>query len=245
MAMWYEARRSLARVLNFKIEHSQVRYFRALQQSVGAGRHWLDVGCGRQLLPDWAASPSRQQELTARTFLVGVDIDSGLHENRLVHQRVLGIGEQLPFRDGTFDLVTANMVIEHLEHPQEAFTEIWRVLRVGGTLLFHTPNLRCPLVRVASWVPGWIKGPIVRLLEGRHEKDIFKTHYRANTVQAILDLARCTNYQVTSLDVGGSVGALVRLGPFGVVEVFLLKLLSLPAFSPWNVTIIAVLIKAD
>jgi SAM-dependent methyltransferase len=127
MGMWYHARQSLARTLRLKVEHSQQRYFRALQQSVGVGRYWLDVGCGRQLVPEWAASLSGQQELAARAFLVGVDIDSGLHENRLVHQKVVGIGEQLPFRDSAFDLVTANMVMEHLEDPEKTLAEIWRV----------------------------------------------------------------------------------------------------------------------
>jgi hypothetical protein len=50
---------------------------------------------------------------------------------------------------------------------------------------------------------------------------------------------------VESLDIGGSLGMMVHLGPLGLAEVFLMKLLSLPSFSRWNTTIIAILAKVD
>ena len=53
----------------------------------------------------------------------------------------MGGGEHLPFRDESFDLITSNMVIEHMREPKLAFHEMYRVLAPGGTILLHTPNL--------------------------------------------------------------------------------------------------------
>lgn len=46
----------------------------------------------------------------------------------------------LPFEDSTFDCVTFQEVIEHLEGAARAVKELNRVLRPGGTLIVTTPN---------------------------------------------------------------------------------------------------------
>ena len=48
---------------------------------------------------------------------------------------VVGNGEELPFRDETFDLAIATVVFEYFKRPQQAALEIHRVLRPGGTLM--------------------------------------------------------------------------------------------------------------
>ena len=50
-----------------------------------------------------------------------------------------GSAERLPFADAAFDLVTMFDVLEHLEEPQAAAREAWRVLKPGGALLVHVP----------------------------------------------------------------------------------------------------------
>jgi ubiquinone/menaquinone biosynthesis C-methylase UbiE len=43
--------------------------------------------------------------------------------------------EHLPYRDATFDLVTAHAVLHHMPDPLNTFHEMFRVLRPGGALL--------------------------------------------------------------------------------------------------------------
>ncbi|MEM4004137.1 MAG: methyltransferase domain-containing protein [Desulfurococcaceae archaeon] len=52
--------------------------------------------------------------------------------------------EELPFADNSFDMYTMLDVIEHLENPDHAIKEAYRVLKRGGFLILTTPNL-------ASW----------------------------------------------------------------------------------------------
>jgi SAM-dependent methyltransferase len=50
----------------------------------------------------------------------------------------------LPFRDGTFDVVTALDVIEHIVETNTFVNELYRIVAPGGYLILDTPNL-------ASW----------------------------------------------------------------------------------------------
>lgn len=45
---------------------------------------------------------------------------------------ILGVGEELPFKDGTFDAVLSNAVLEHVRDPFKCAREIVRVLKPGG-----------------------------------------------------------------------------------------------------------------
>jgi SAM-dependent methyltransferase len=49
-------------------------------------------------------------------------------------------GEPLPYPDGTFDVVMASEVIEHVVDAGPWLDELLRVLRPGGRLLLTTPN---------------------------------------------------------------------------------------------------------
>ncbi len=48
-------------------------------------------------------------------------------------------GTDLPFRDGSFNVVMASDVLEHIESDGEAVAEIARVLRPGGSAILSVP----------------------------------------------------------------------------------------------------------
>jgi len=65
----------------------------------------------------------------------------------VVDQRVVGhhlpfarVGDSLPFRSESVDLVISNHVIEHVPDPEKHLREIRRVLRAGGVAYLATPN---------------------------------------------------------------------------------------------------------
>jgi SAM-dependent methyltransferase len=55
---------------------------------------------------------------------------------------VLGVGEVLPFKDGTFDGVISMAVLEHVRDPFKCASELKRVLKRGGKLLCCVPFLQ-------------------------------------------------------------------------------------------------------
>jgi SAM-dependent methyltransferase len=65
--------------------------------------------------------------------------------------RVMGSLLDLPFRDGSFEVVLSTEAVEHTPDPIRALRELARVVAPGGTLAFTTPSrLWQPVVRAAS-----------------------------------------------------------------------------------------------
>lgn len=55
---------------------------------------------------------------------------------------ILGVGEELPFIDNSFDAVISIAVLEHVKHPFRCAAEIKRVLKPGGKLYCSVPFLQ-------------------------------------------------------------------------------------------------------
>ena len=56
---------------------------------------------------------------------------------------LLADGEKLPFKDGVFDVVQCNHVLEHIENDYNAIKEVYRVLKDGmGVLILTVPNIQ-------------------------------------------------------------------------------------------------------
>jgi SAM-dependent methyltransferase len=101
---------------------------------VGRGHRVLDLGC-------------RTGALT-RSYLegnevVGIDVDRAA----LAEAAKLGIetvwadaNAPLQVADGSFDVVVAGELLEHLSRPEETLAEARRVLRPGGLLVGSVPN---------------------------------------------------------------------------------------------------------
>lgn len=96
------------------------------------------------LLPD---SPRRLEigpGLRPRLPIAGthfLDISPSVIERLNAHGGIARNGEitELPFENGGFDLVTAFDVIEHVENDEQVFTELTRVMKSGGRLIFSVP----------------------------------------------------------------------------------------------------------
>ncbi len=172
--------------------HPQRIYLDRVNRSLDGDTRWLDVGCGRQLTPWWMKDQAGiEAELESRArWIVGVDTDlAALGDNRSCAMRLKADAACLPFADGSFDLVTANMVFEHVEAPLASLKEIRRVLRSGGRLIVLTPNW-LDVVTIAAWiVPNRWHPALVSRVEGRDAADVHPTHFRFNrpaTVEKIL-----------------------------------------------------------
>ncbi len=90
--------------------------------------------------------------------------------------------EIFPIDDAVFDIVVANQIFEHLKQIYRPLSEIHRVLRPGGHLLFSVPNLsalHCRLQLLLGIQPSTIK--------------LFDAHVRGFTPSATRDFLTLNN----------------------------------------------------
>ena len=178
---------------------------------------WLDVGCGWHF--DWPWEEKREAELMLRASVVGMDIDEGaIGRHRSIRRRAVGTLEHLPFRDGSFDIVTANVVMEHVEDPAAVLTEVHRVLRPGGTFWFRTPSAKNYIVRIARRIPQRPKVWLAGILDGRAPEDVYPTHYRINTSDAISELCGNAGFTHLRIVITTPRGALTRVPLLAALE---------------------------
>ena len=113
----------------------QVRfdYFKKeiLKLSEGRGSlKLLDVGCSQLDFSD--------RSKNIETF--GIDINKSEYYDDN-HFKLCNLDKEgIPYDDGSFDIVVAGEVAEHVKRPFEMIEEIARVLKNGGHLFLSTPN---------------------------------------------------------------------------------------------------------
>ena len=228
------------------LRNSQYLYQEILESHVPANGRWLELGCGHQILPDWihgsteiAASLVSQTKETA-----GLDpVFDSIRNHRTIRDRVVAAIEHSPFRDKSFDLVTANMVMEHVQDPAAAISEACRLLAPGGAFIFHTPNFGNYQYKMAALVPQFLKNKIVWLLEGRHEADVFPTVYAINTPQDIEKFAAQCGLRVVELKLVNSTEISAVFFPLAFFELIVIRLLQSDSRKNYRSNIIAKLQK--
>jgi ubiquinone/menaquinone biosynthesis C-methylase UbiE len=113
---------------------------------VRRGQRALDVGCGPGPLTSAlaealgaenvaAVDPSEPFVEACRTRVPGADVR-------------VGVGERLPFADGSFDAVLAQLVVQLMDDRDAGVREMARVARAGGTVAACVwDSRRMPLLR--------------------------------------------------------------------------------------------------
>jgi ubiquinone/menaquinone biosynthesis C-methylase UbiE len=234
----------LEKIFYPRLRYSQVHYYETLKRTIPTSCDWLDLGCGHQMFASWMVAEERELARRSRR-LVGIDLDwEGMRKNQAVTERVFGDLEKLPFCAGSFDAVTANMVMEHLPNPQKVLDEVQRVLRPGGILIFHTPNVRCFMMTIASKMPQSLKNLLAGVLEGRKEEDVFPTCYRMNRLAVIRRYASKSGFVVQELKSVSTSAITALLGPVAIVELLYLRILESPHLAGFRSNLIAVLRKS-
>ncbi len=124
------------------------------EAGVRRGTRLLDVGTGTgipALLAAEVADPGGE--------VVATDPSAGLLTAAEANARAAGAGnlsfrraaaEALPFPDASFDLVTLDNVLEHVQDREKTLAEIRRVLKPGGCLLF-LEHVRAQNPKTAKW----------------------------------------------------------------------------------------------
>jgi ubiquinone/menaquinone biosynthesis C-methylase UbiE len=176
--------------------------------------------------------------------IVGIDYDfDSIKCNRSISLKLQGNIAQLPFRNDSFDLITANMVVEHLDSPGEQFLEINRIMKPKGLFLFRTPHVFGYGVLMARLVPKWLKERLIYLLEGRDERDVFETYYRANSEKTIHKLAQTCGFEVVKIKLLVTDAVFAVIPPLFMLELIWIRMLMTRPLRALRTNIIAILRK--
>ena len=223
---------------------AQVVYEDRLRAASPSKERWLDLGCGHQLLPPWRFDAERSLVEKAGV-IVGLDLEhEALKKHRSIFRRTRGTLSRLPFLDNSFDLVTANMVMEHLSDPASQLREIVRVLRPGGVFIAVTPNRIGYQATLARMIPGPLKRALVKFLQDRSAEDLFETYYRINTESTIEQIASSAGFSRVAVEYVLSEAQLVVIPPLVVLELILIRMLMTEPLRRFRPNLVAVFEKA-
>ncbi|MEN8169043.1 MAG: class I SAM-dependent methyltransferase [Pseudomonadota bacterium] len=89
----------------------------------------IDIGCGTKPYKDML-SPFVEEH-------VGLDHEVTFHDKSNIE--LFGTAYEIPSDDKTFDSAICTAVLEHLEEPEQALRECYRVLKPGGVAIYSVP----------------------------------------------------------------------------------------------------------
>ena len=202
---------------------------------------WVPRGTKRLLDAGCAAGDGTCHYLQKAKEVWGIDPDEGsiLSARRRYRDIDFAQGqlEVLPFADGFFDVVTLTDVLEHVHDEEAALNEIYRVTKVGSTIIVTTPH-----AGMFAWLDPYNYGTVLRSYLPRTYQLLRRVglarasaqciqkhrHYSLDDLERLLDRSefRCA-YKITATFRSGCLvyplylnlfEALTRLFPQRVVE---------------------------
>ena len=111
---------SVLRIAGKRIRRNASKYFSG---------QLLDIGCG-----------SKNKQLLIGEFVkkyIGLDQLDCMHDQSNID--VFGSAYHIPFKKNSFDSIICTAVLEHLEEPEQALRESYRVLCPGGYAIYTIP----------------------------------------------------------------------------------------------------------
>ena len=149
---------------------------------------------------------------------VGVDVEY-LNIDPATNPDYLSSGENIPVKENLYDAVILSQVLEHLENPEVVLTEIFRVLKPGGTLLITTPFLfkvhACP-----NDYQRWTEFKISNVLKS-YRYDIIKIETLGGGFSTIVDIVKQMSCKIKS-----KLMLKLMLVPCGLIQLLLVDILE-------------------
>jgi SAM-dependent methyltransferase len=160
----------------------QERRLQLIRRYVPLEDRWiLDVGCGI------GTYVKRFREFSPHVF--GIDVAAHRLQESSMPGLVAAAGENLPFRDESFDVLVFNEVIEHVRDDRQTIEDSLRVLRDGGHVVIYAPNRLYPFethgvfwrgkyrfgnILGVNYLPNRLRNKLVPHAKAYSTSDIFK-----------------------------------------------------------------------
>jgi SAM-dependent methyltransferase len=184
----------MTRVFRATEEANRVAVMKALPKRPGGSL--LDIGTHRGDFTVRVAEHTEAQDIHGVEFIAE---HAAVARSRGIAAVEADIEEGLPFDDGSFDLISANQVIEHLRGTDLFLAEIRRVLKPGGVACISTNNLSSwhnVIALLLGFQPNpmhvsdeVIVGSPLNPEHGWKHEDRGRVHLRLFTGRALVELA--------------------------------------------------------
>lgn len=116
------------RFINFMVSEIFEAYFFNQAAKYLKGK-LIDIGCG--------VKPYKVALAPYIAEHIGVDHEGTSHDKSSID--LFGTAYQIPAESNTFDSAICTAVLEHLEEPEQAIKECYRVLKSGGVAIYSVP----------------------------------------------------------------------------------------------------------
>jgi ubiquinone/menaquinone biosynthesis C-methylase UbiE len=150
------AQHGAGEIWNWEGQAGKLRWARRvkmLSNHLRAGMSVLELGCGTGYFTRELAH--------SEAHIVAIDVSPELLEIARADCSAANVSYEIQnacamsYRDAVFDSVVGSSVLHHLDI-KEALREIYRVLKVDGTIYFTEPNMLNPQIAIQKNVP-WVK----------------------------------------------------------------------------------------
>ena len=182
------------RVSGYTHKDGTIEFFGRISSVVHTDMVVLDFGAGRGAwIEDECAYRLSQRSIHKVVHAYhGCDVDPVVKKNPvLASAQVIQPNGRIEFPDSTFDAIICDYVMEHIQDPEQTFSELSRVLKAGGYLFIRTPNKWCLTAIFTRLVPNQLHTKALHFFQKtRKPSDVFPTTFSANTTKKLQKLCR-------------------------------------------------------
>jgi SAM-dependent methyltransferase len=104
----------------------------------------LENGCGIGMYVDHLSPQAGSIVGLEYDFERAREAHDGVAAQRPNAKIICAAGEELPFNEGSFDLILSHEVLEHVDDDRQAVAEMLRALKPGGCMVIFVPNRGYP-----------------------------------------------------------------------------------------------------
>lgn len=168
-----------------------VTFYAQIRSLIQPEHTLLDIGCGRGHYSE-DENPFRKK---MRIFkgdvkrVIGIDVGPAGKDNPHLDEFHMIDSDRWAVDDASVDIAISDYVLEHIEHPDQFFSEVQRVLKPGGYFFARTAHSWGYVSLIARMIPNRVHANVVSgAQDSRKEEDVFPTFYRCNTCSKLSKL---------------------------------------------------------
>lgn len=152
----------------------------------------IDIGCGRE-----AKYLRMFASKVKKAYGLDLEISETIVDGNL--EIMQGNAKAIPLQDDSVDVVTMCDVVEHLQYPEQVFSECKRVLKKGGSLIILTPNKFYPPIFFGLALPHFIRKWANSIITSTKEENTFPAYYKSNTAREFYRLGNLIGLNIVSI----------------------------------------------